>query len=295
MRVHLLIEGSIPTRIGGFGKRLLDQMNYVAASIAQAAVAVGDPVDGFLVDESGCQRLPWFSGDRGLMDLLKALSDFSIKAPPTVGFVTPYMKQMAMTVAHERYPELLDKRYNLVPFTLRSDYRRRYRLVGLLSALYDLSPKQQAACMLSDTPLAAPLQRFLSEAGLPWMAPLLPTQDEPSRQAHRRMEAISRAMLRSIMHAHDNEVFVILADLLSAAPHFDAFSAHRAIGYCQTSSRRLCLSDDYVHATQGRIGLASIRKCRRLALGGRTLARERFFCAVKARPDAVRCCCQLLR
>ena len=245
VRVHLIVDGSIPTRIGGFGLRLLDQINYVAASVAQAAVAVGDPVDCLLVDETSCQRLPWFNGDRGMMELMKALADFSIKAPPTASAVTPYMKQMAMTVAHERYPELLDHRYNLVPFTVRSDYRRRYRLVGVLSTLYDLSPREQAACMLSDGPLAEPMQRLLFEAGMPWMAPLLPAIEEPMQQAQARMEAISRSMLRSIMHAHDNEVFVIMADLLSAAPNFEALARtvklaiakhHRVAFVCPTTT-----------------------------------------------------------
>ena len=245
VRVHLIVDGSIPTRLGGYGLRLLDQINYVAASVAQAAVAVGDPVDCLLVDESGCKRLPWFTGDRGLMELLKALADFSIKPPPTSSAVTPYMKQMAITVAHERYPELLDSRYNLIPFTWQGGYRRRYRLVGLLSALYDLSPSQHVACMLSDEPLAEPLQRLLFEAGMPWMAPLLPAVEEPTRQSQLRMEAISRAMLRSIMHAHDNEVFVIMADLLSAAPNFESLARtvklaiakhHRVAFVCPTST-----------------------------------------------------------
>lgn len=245
VRVHLIVDGSIPTRIGGFGLRLLDQLNYVAASVAQAAVAVGDPVDCLLVDESGCQRLPWFTGDRGMLDLLKALADFSIKPPPTASAVTPYMKHMAMTLAHERYPELLDSRYNLVPFTFRNDYRRRYRLVGVLSTLYDFSAREHAACMLSDIPLAEPLQRFLFEAGMPWMAPLLPGLDDPAQQSLQRMEGISRAMLRSIMHAHDNEVFVILADVLSAAPNFSALARtvklaiakhHRVAFVCPTTT-----------------------------------------------------------
>ncbi len=245
VRVHLVVDGSIPTRIGGYGLRLLDQINYVAASVAQAALAVGDPVDCMLVDESGVQRLPWFNGDRGMMELLKALADFSVKPPPSATAVTPYMKQMAMTVIHERYPELLDVRYSLVPFTLRTDYRRRYRLVGALSALYDLSPREHAACMLSDVPLAEPLQRLLFDAGMPWMAPLLPAPDEPTRQSHQRMQAIGRSMLRSIMHAHDNEVFVILADLLSAGPNLDALARtvklatskhHRVAFVCPTTT-----------------------------------------------------------
>ncbi|MCC6509957.1 MAG: DUF58 domain-containing protein [Pirellulaceae bacterium] len=245
VRVHLIVDGSIPTRIGGFGLRLLDQINYVTASVAQAAIAVGDPVDCLLVSESGVKRLPWFSGDRGMMELLKALSEFSLQAPPTPGPVTPYMKQCAITVCHERFPELLDRRYNRIPFAFRGDYRRRYRMVGVLSQLYDMSPREHAECLLSDQPLAGYMQRFLHDAGMPWMAPLLPAPDEPTKSSTARMQAISNAMVRSIMHAQDNEVFVVLADLLSAAPNLQSIERtvklaiakhHRVAFVCPTTT-----------------------------------------------------------
>ncbi len=60
------------------------------------------------------------------MDLLKALAEFSLKPPPTVGPVTSSAKMLGLAVCHERYPELLDTRINRVPWVLRSDYRRRF-------------------------------------------------------------------------------------------------------------------------------------------------------------------------
>ncbi len=77
------------------------------------------------------------------------------------------------------------------------------------------------------------------------MSPLLPAPDEPIRSATLRMEAISHNMLRTLMHAHDNEVFVIMADLMSAAPHFQSLQRtvklaiakhHRVAFVCPTTT-----------------------------------------------------------
>ena len=48
VRLQLFLDGSISTRLGGFGHRLVDQMTYVAASVAQTANASGDPVGATL-------------------------------------------------------------------------------------------------------------------------------------------------------------------------------------------------------------------------------------------------------
>lgn len=219
VRVHLLVDGSMSTRIGGYGRRLIDQINYVAASIAQAAIAVGDPVDGLLIDETGVKRLPWFSGDRGLLELLKALADFSWRAPPVARVVTPYMLQCGLAVCQQRYPELLDARFNWFPLVLTRRSRNRFLLCGVLAEVFQLSPLEQVACMHDDAHLSVVLQELLWQSGMPWMAPIIPAAEEPSKAAEQRMEVISQAMLKAIAHAHDNEVFVVLADLLSCAPN----------------------------------------------------------------------------
>ncbi len=220
VRVHLIIDGSNPTRLGGYGLRPLDQINYVAASVARAALAVGDPVDCTLVDEGGSRRLPWFTGDRGFLELLKTLSDYSLKMPPIEPALSPLLVMMAWGVCSERYPELVEPRINRVPWTFSKLKRRRWRLVGVLGEIYRLSYRQQTECMLDDAALASRIATLLHDAGMPWLTGYMPTPDEPPRLAMRRMRSISQTMLKSIMHAQDNEVFVILADLLSAAPNF---------------------------------------------------------------------------
>jgi uncharacterized protein (DUF58 family) len=40
VRLQLFLDGSIGTRVGGFGLRLLDQLTYVGASVARTAISV---------------------------------------------------------------------------------------------------------------------------------------------------------------------------------------------------------------------------------------------------------------
>jgi hypothetical protein len=245
VRVHLIIDGSMPTRVGEYGERLLDQINYVAASIGKAAIAVGDPVDGLLIDERGVRRLPWFSGDRGFLELLKALADFSIAPPPAARRMSRELMQRAVSICEQRYPELLDRRFNRTPFSVFTSTHKRFRIVGVLAEVFNLSPLQQVACMHDDARLAFHLQQFLWQAGMPWVAPIVPADSDSTQAAAGRIDAISRAILKAIAHAHDNEVFVVLADLIGSAPNLTALTRavklalakhHRVSFVCPTTT-----------------------------------------------------------
>lgn len=224
VRVHLLIDGSLPTRIGRYGERLLDQINYAAASIGKAAIAVGDPVDGLLIDERGVQRIPWCSGDRGFLELLKALADFSLAPPPPARRITRDVMERAIAVSQERYPELLDLRFNRIPYSLLTSTRKRFRLAGVLAEVFNLSPMEQVRCMHDDARLAFHLQQFLWRAGVPWVAPVVSAGSESAKATVNRIDAISQTILRAIAHARDNEVFVVFADLISSAPNLSSLT-----------------------------------------------------------------------
>jgi uncharacterized protein (DUF58 family) len=245
VRVHLFVDGSVTTRSGGYGYRLIDQMNYVAASVAKAATVVGDPIGGMLVDQNGVQHLRWMSGDRGFMQLLRSLSDFTHASPAAATEVSPYMMRCAMKVCHERYPELLDRQYNRIPFSFRGATRDRYRVVGVLAQLHGLPAREQVECFYDDAKLAVHLQKFLFEAGFPWMAPLFSANVDPAVAGARSMRLLSEAMSKAIAHAQDNEVFVVLADPLSCAPNFIhlqrvvklALAKHHRVAFiCPTST-----------------------------------------------------------
>lgn len=246
VRVHLIIDGSMPTRAGAYGRRPLDHINYAAASIAKAAIAVGDPVDALLIDERGTKRIGWATGDRGFLELLKALADFSLAPPPPpVHSVSREMIERAIGVCQHRYPELLDRRFNQTPLSVFISTHKRYRLVGVLAEVLDLSPLEQVECMHDDARLALHLQQFLWQAGVPWMTPVASVAAESTKDASVRIEAIGRAILRAIAHARDNEVFVVLADLVSSASNLPSLihavklalaKHHRVAFICPTTN-----------------------------------------------------------
>lgn len=225
VRLQLFVDGSIGTRAGGYGLRLIDQMNFVAASVAKAATAVGDPVGAMLFDERGLRRIPSGTGDRGFHRLLEALSDFSVNPAPVPDRLSNQLLETAMSVAAEQFPELLDARANQIPFLLfpvspwaHRRLRERYRLAGVLAQLYQLSPVKQLQLVYDDPLMATFAQHFLSQSGLSWMEPVVSIRNRGFHDGMARMEILSAALSRAVAQARDNEVFVILADLLECVP-----------------------------------------------------------------------------
>ena len=217
VRVRLFVDGSIATRIGDYGTRLLDQINSAAASVAKAALTVGDPVTGTLIDERGAKQLQWLSGDRGFLLLLEALADFSSHRPPTTDDLSPFLMRRALSVCHERFPELLAASYHRRPFTIWPSRRVRWRLAGVLTETLSLSPTQQIACLHDNQTLAHYLQEFLYRAGTPWMPPLRSVAASAMTMNDQSMSLLRESMCRAIAHARDNEVFVVFADPVSCA------------------------------------------------------------------------------
>ena len=223
VRLQLFVDGSLRTRLGGFGCRLLDQMTYVAASVARAAISVGDPVGAMLFDESGARRLPPLTGERGFYRLLDELADFSINPAVPPQPLTTQMVSAAMSLAGERYPELLDRRVNQVPFTLwpllpgsRRRFRQQFLLAGVLAEFFQLSAAQQVQLVYDSPYMSEHIQRFLMEAGVAWMEPVIAVHDHRMANAA-RMELLSSSLVKAVSHARDNEVFVVLADLLESS------------------------------------------------------------------------------
>ncbi|MBC8115290.1 MAG: DUF58 domain-containing protein, partial [Candidatus Saccharimonas sp.] len=224
VRVQLFIDGSMSTRLGGFGCRLLDQMTYVAASVARAAISVGDPVGAILFDERGARRLSPLTGERGFYRLLDALADFSINPALSPQPLSPRMVSTAMSLAGERYPELLDRRVNQVPFTLwplfpwsRRRFRQQFLLAGILAEVFQLSAAQQVRLVHDPGFLSAHVQRFLTQSGVAWMEPVVAVRDGWALEGA-RLDSLSDALVKGVSRARDNEVFVVLADLLDCSP-----------------------------------------------------------------------------
>jgi len=224
VRVTLFVDGSISTRIGGFGARLLDQMLYVAGSVARSAISVGDPVGAVLFDERGRTRIQPSGGERGFYRLLEALSDFAINPQPPQQRLSKGLMNAAMRLCGERYPELLEGRVNIVPFTFfplspwaRAERFRRTQLAAVLTELYGLKPTTLIEMVHDDNVMANYAQRFLAEAGISWMDPLVAARSRGFHDGMATMEMLSKAITEAVATARDNEVYVVMANLLECA------------------------------------------------------------------------------
>lgn len=225
VRLQLFLDGSIGTRVGGFGMRLLDQLTYVGASVARTAISVGDPVGAVLFDERGMKKVPAQGGEKGFHRLLEAISDFCINPAPLPDRLSPALLSFALSVASEQFPELLDLKVNQIPFTLfpilpwkARRHRDRCLMAGVLAELYRMSPVKHVQLMHDDALMATFAQHFLSQTGLSWMTPVVAIRGRGFHDGMARMDVLSRALTTAAMQARDNEVFVVLADLLECAP-----------------------------------------------------------------------------
>jgi hypothetical protein len=159
--------------------------------------------------------------------------------------MTNYLMQCALRVCHERFPELLERRYHPIPFSFFSSTRERFRIAGVLAEVFDLSPKEHVECIHDDKKLSYFLHLFLHDAGMPWMAPMIVAPPDPAAGGVQRMQILGEAMGKAIAHARDNEVFVVLADLLSCAPNLNqllrvvklALAKHHRVAFvCPTTT-----------------------------------------------------------
>lgn len=224
VRVRMFVDGSISTRVGGYGCRLLDQMIFVAASVAQSAVAAGDPVGATLFDERNSRRIPASGGQKGFYRLLDALSEFADNPSPPRQKLSKQLLTAISTLCSERFPELLDPRVNQRPFMVfplspsRQKALQERRLIAcILAERYGLRTDHVVDLMHDDNQFAQYAQRMLAEFGVAWMDPLVSVRDRGFHDGMATMELLSKALTDAVATARDNEVYVVMANLLECA------------------------------------------------------------------------------
>jgi uncharacterized protein (DUF58 family) len=92
--------------------------------------------------------------------------------------------------------------------------RQRKRLAALLAARYRLAPGGLAVMLDNDEYMATHLQRFLAEHYVPYAPPLYDEHGRYRFVSPEKVQVLAAALLRSVGKGHDNELFVLLADLL---------------------------------------------------------------------------------
>lgn len=224
VRTTLFVDGSIANRLGGFGQRLLDQMLFVAASLARTAASAGDPVGVVTFDETGSRRMKPATGESGFFQLLSHLSDFAVNPQPPLQKLNNGIVNAVLRLAGMRYPELLDSKVNQVPFTWlpispwkRRDVFRRSQAAAVLAEHYGLTPAHLVRLIQDDQVMVEYSVRFLNQMGLAWMDPVVANRSPGFHDGLSTMQSLNTALAGSVMTARDNEVFVLIANLMDSS------------------------------------------------------------------------------
>jgi uncharacterized protein (DUF58 family) len=96
-------------------------------------------------------------------------------------------------------------------------YRQRKQLAALLAVQQHLAPGGLGILLEDDERFALALQRFLTMHHVPYPLPLYDPQGRYRFASPAKVEALAQALLRAIRKQHDNELFVVMADLLELA------------------------------------------------------------------------------
>jgi uncharacterized protein (DUF58 family) len=123
-----------------------------------------------------------------------------------------------------------------LPWGLFGRNRRRYawrkKLAALVSALGQRPPGAMALLLEDDAACASELQRFLADHQVPFDVPLYDHRGRYMFARPEKVGVIAKALLRAVGRGHDNELYVVMADLLemdeNLAPLLKAVRVARA-------------------------------------------------------------------
>src|SRR5262249_15451902 len=90
----------------------------------------------------------------------------------------------------------------------------RKRLAALMGVHYNLAPGMLGLLLEDDVQMAKYLQRFLSEHQVPYPLPYYDAAGRYLFASGAKVDVLANALLRAVGRGHDNELFVLLADLL---------------------------------------------------------------------------------
>ncbi len=139
VRCTLFVDASASVRIGPSRDTMLNQITTIASGVSQAALADRDHVGLVLFDDNSTELLAPARTSRHLIELLHRLARANSAAPISDAGDPEVLLQLATPLAHEIYPDLMDRRLNHIPFRMfwRSlfDFSRGWIAIVLLMPL----------------------------------------------------------------------------------------------------------------------------------------------------------------
>lgn len=253
IRCTLFVDQSQSVRVGGPGNNALARLVDIASAVSQANAARRDLTGLCLFDELGIQYHRPGRGSRHLVQLMQRLAEAASAMPSARDVPVSRLLALAYGLAQDIYPEFLEPQNNVFPFWLplwsphpayamrhppwlarsyltrpllwvwqrlspaaHRDYRWRKQLAAFLSVRYRIAPAGLASLLEDDEVFARYLQRFLGEHQVSPPAEYYDSRGRYQYAAPGKIDVLSRTLLRAVGKGHDNELFVLLADLLEA-------------------------------------------------------------------------------
>lgn len=115
VRCVLFLDTSEGVRLGPPGNTLLTRLAGVTAVVAQASAANRDLVGLTTFDDTVAQATPPARTQTHMINVLRRLAEVSALQPGTKGVPVDQLTARAYPLAHELYPELMNKKTNTMP------------------------------------------------------------------------------------------------------------------------------------------------------------------------------------
>lgn len=223
VRLTIFIDAAQSVYAGLPGRRLIDQSNFLGASVAKAATSVGDAVGLVLCHDEEVFRLRPGHGDRAFYQILSSIADASKPTKIPNGPFRQELSDLATEVARERFPELFHTKLNranisflIVRPRTRKRRRNRIELANVFCELYDLDALETAELIYDDEMFAAMNRRFLTDCDRAWVPPVFenPSVETLAPKVGACCRQMAEQLTLSVAHAQDNEVYLLLVNLL---------------------------------------------------------------------------------
>ncbi|MBY0524929.1 MAG: DUF58 domain-containing protein [Gemmataceae bacterium] len=150
----------------------------------------------------------WFVGMILLVLVALYMASFAQDLTWPLLLLIPGLSGLALTAALWRLGSAI-----LFPVRRRMA-RWRKLLAAVLSVRHGLAPGGLAMLMEDDDEFSYHVQRFLSDHHVPYALPLYDRKGRYLFASPGKVEVLAKALLNAVAHSHDNELFVLLADLL---------------------------------------------------------------------------------
>ncbi|MCA9193156.1 MAG: DUF58 domain-containing protein [Planctomycetales bacterium] len=224
VRVHVILDSCPSLRLGGFGFRMQDQLDYVGTSVAKAAIAAGDAIGLSIVDVDSVQRTSCAFGEKTFYRFAQLVAENS-SLPAAGPADLRVLIDRCLTIAQLWHPELLERGVNIRPWRLfplnlkkASQLRARRRLANVFGEQFRLSPLEVGELVYNDAKFAVLAQRWLHDCGHGWLPPVVSSMGAwMNLTPSSNMRELANELTLLVSRAQDNEVFVILCNLLNYA------------------------------------------------------------------------------